>query len=146
MWTLIDQTSKVSSGFSQKKLTELRRRILQAMRGRRFRNKARAAGPMNVVFLDAGPARKLNLRYRRKNYATDVLSFMGEDGELGELVICPSVVRRQAREHGLTFEEELSYMILHGWLHLLGYDHELGRREERLMFSLQDRIFDNILK
>jgi len=93
-----------------------------------------------IVWLNPGPARILNQKYRRKNYATDVLSFTAETG-LGELVMCPQVLKRQAREHGLSFRDELSYMILHGILHLLGFDHEGSKSQAAQMFALQDRIF-----
>lgn len=102
---------------------------------------------ITLVFLNDKEARALNKKYRGKNYATDVLSFSaeGDPGSLGELVICPSVISRQAREHGLLVREELGYMVLHGFLHLLGYDHETNEREAREMFALQDELFERLL-
>lgn len=95
-----------------------------------------------VVFLGPLEARKLNHRFRQKNYATDVLSFASESPEsMGELVLCPEVIRRQALEHGLSFRAELAYMVLHGILHLLGYEHERGGAPAKRMFALQDLIF-----
>ena len=92
-------------------------------------------------------AKKVNFTFRQKNYATDVLSFEGDDQNiLGELIICPEVVLRQAREHRLSFREELGYMILHGVLHLLGFDHEKSETEAKRMFALQDRIFDKLCR
>lgn len=100
-----------------------------------------------LVFLDRGPAKKLNLEYRGKNYATDVLSFAAlEPDSLGELVLCPEVLKRQAREHGLTYQRELGYMLLHGILHLLGYDHEANEEEAEKMFAIQDEAFEILLK
>jgi ssRNA-specific RNase YbeY (16S rRNA maturation enzyme) len=55
------------------------------------------------------------------------------------------VIARQAREHGLLVREELGYMIIHGFLHLLGYDHERSKVEEKRMFLIQDRLFDHLL-
>jgi probable rRNA maturation factor len=99
-----------------------------------------------IVFLDEKEARRLNREYRGKDYATDVLSFEGlESSSLGELVICPRVISRQAKEHGLLVREELGYMVLHGFLHLLGYDHERSRKEEKLMFAIQDALFEKLL-
>jgi probable rRNA maturation factor len=100
-----------------------------------------------VAFLDEKPARKLNKQFRGKDYATDVLSF-GSEGDpesLGELVICPQVIVRQAKEHGLLVKEELAYMVLHGILHLLGYDHELSEKDAKAMFRLQDALFEKLI-
>lgn len=85
----------------------------------------------------------MNKTYRGKGYATDILSFSSEDPRcLGDLVIASSVVRAQAKDHGLSFQEELGYMVLHGMLHLLGYDHEKSRAEARKMFKIQDDVFE----
>lgn len=101
---------------------------------------------LTLVFLDKTPARKLNKQFRGKDYATDVLSFESlEPSELGELVMCPEVLRNQAREHGLSFKEELAYMVLHGILHLLGFDHEKSEQEAKVMFHLQDQIFEKLI-
>jgi probable rRNA maturation factor len=103
---------------------------------------------MTVVFLNSQEARKLNLQFRAKDYATDILSFSSEDdpGSLGELILCPQVLTRQAREHGLTFKQELVYMLCHGVLHLLGYDHEGSKKEAEIMYALQDKAFARILR
>ncbi len=101
---------------------------------------------LTVVFLDADAAQKLNRQFRKRDYASDVLSFQGMDEEtLGDLVICVDVIKRQAKEHGLKIHEELGYMILHGFLHLLGYDHETNERDAKKMFALQDKLFEKLL-
>lgn len=100
---------------------------------------------LTVVFLDPGPAKKLNFQFRQKKYATDILSFMTDSPEeLGELVLCPQVLQRQAQEHDLSFKLELSYMLIHGVLHLLGYDHERSEKEAKKMFRIQDQLFDRL--
>ena len=100
---------------------------------------------MTVVFLTTTQARVLNREYRKKDYATDVLSFAGDGKELfGELALCPDVLVRQAKGHALTFRAELAYMVLHGLLHLLGYDHEGSAAKARQMFALQDGIFSQL--
>ena len=99
-----------------------------------------------IVFVTSAEARRLNRGFRRRDYATGVLSFEAiGPGGLGELVLCPQVLKRQAREHGLLVREELGYMVLHGFLHLLGYDHEKSERAAKRMFALQDRMFDEML-
>ena len=108
----------------------------------------RVAGKQLVlVFVDSAEIKKLNQTYRGKNKPTDVLSFDPiEQQDLGELVLCPSVLRRQAKEHKLTFEQELGYMIIHGVLHLLGFDHEKSVKQAKKMFRLQDNIFETLLE
>lgn len=110
-------------------------------------SKADSQRELTLVFLDPKPAKALNLEFRGKNYATDVLSFDSDDIEsLGELVMCPEVLKKQAQEHGLTFQVELGYMLIHGVLHLLGYDHETGEKDAAEMFGIQDRLFEKLLK
>jgi probable rRNA maturation factor len=99
--------------------------------------------------------RALNRQYRRKDYATDVLSFAAAerrrgDNYLGDIVIARGVAWRQARQYGHGFAVELRVLALHGLLHLLGYDHETDtgqmaelerrlRRKGGLMMSLAER-------
>ncbi len=98
-----------------------------------------------LVFLDTKPAKKLNHQFRGRDYATDVLSFDPIDPQsLGELVICPQVLKKQAIDHEHSFNLELGYMVLHGILHLLGFDHEESEEQALEMFKLQDEIFDVI--
>ncbi|MBL7543420.1 MAG: rRNA maturation RNase YbeY [Bdellovibrionaceae bacterium] len=108
-------------------------------------NTDRKTQEVSLVFLNENDAKKLNWNYRCKDYPTDILSFNSDDPtSMGELVLCPQVITRQAKEHGLSLEEELGYIILHGVLHLLGYDHEKSKVDEELMMSIQDEIFENI--
>ena len=98
------------------------------------------------VLVSEEEIKELNQKYRKKNKPTDVLSFEPSEKKfLGELVFCPQVVSMQAREHGFLFKEELAYLVLHGTLHLLGYDHEKEDKEAQKMLSLQDEIFDDFL-
>jgi probable rRNA maturation factor len=100
-----------------------------------------------LAFVSAVQMKKLNKQFRGKDYATDVLSFEGQglsdDGVvvLGELVLCLPVIKLQAKEHGLSLNEELGYMVLHGILHLLGFDHEGTRAQAARMYKVQDEIF-----
>lgn len=113
---------------------------------RKVFGKEQSKKELTLVFLNTKDAKKTNKQFRGKDYATDVLSFEAMSPEsLGELILCPQVLQRQAREHGLSYQEELGYMILHGILHLLGYDHEVGPREAEIMFGLQDAVFAKLL-
>jgi probable rRNA maturation factor len=78
----------------------------------------RARGEIGVALVSDARIQSLNKRYRRRNRATDVLSF-----EPSDIVIATGVARRQAREAGHAYATELKVLALHGLLHLLGYDH-----------------------
>jgi probable rRNA maturation factor len=99
---------------------------------------ARARGTVAVAIVPDRRVRALNLRFRRKDAPTDVLSFPGgENGYLGDVVIAAGVARRQAKQAGHSLQTELRILALHGLLHLLGYDHEtdggrMSRVERRL--------------
>lgn len=100
---------------------------------------------LTLVFLEKKQAKSINSQFRGRDYATDVLSFDPiEPDSLGELILCPEVLKTQAKDHGLTYQLELGYMVLHGVLHLLGYDHEESDEKASEMFGLQDEIFDAI--
>ena len=94
---------------------------------------ARARGVVTIAFVSDAHMRRLNRRYRRKDYATDVLSFP----ETRDIVIAKGVARRQAREHGHSESVELRVLSLHGLLHLLGYDHE---RDDGAMRRVEQRL------
>ena len=97
---------------------------------------------VNIALLDAEAARDLNLRYRGKDYATNVLSFAyapaprEKSGLLGDLVLCPPVVAREAAEQGKRVRDHYAHLTVHGVLHLLGYDHE-NEREARKMEAIE---------
>ncbi len=95
-----------------------------------------------VAFIDKQNMIHLNHRFRGKKKPTDVLSFPPtEPTSLGELALCPEVLRAQAKSVHLSFRDEICYMCLHGILHLLGYDHEQKQIEAKKMFHLQDEVF-----
>ena len=95
-----------------------------------IRRWARAAleggGEVTVRFVDADEGQQLNRDYRGKDYATNVLSFPYETDPLvmGDLVVCPAVVAREAVEQGKPPEAHYAHLIVHGVLHLQGWDHE----------------------
>lgn len=100
---------------------------------------------LTIAFVGRARSQRLNHRFRAKKKPTDVLSFSAvEPGSLGELVVCVPLVKAQARAHDLTVNEELGYLVLHGMLHLLGYEHERGGAQARRMFALQDRLFESL--
>jgi probable rRNA maturation factor len=84
-----------------------------------------------IAFVSDDRIRQLNRRYRGFDRATDVLSFPtgDEDLALGDIAISVETARAQARQNGLTLEQEIAQLILHGLLHLCGYDHETDNGE-----------------
>lgn len=103
---------------------------------------------LSVALVGLERIKELNGKYRGKDEATDVLSFECCDDSikkegleihpLGEVIICPVYVEAQAKENGNSFEKELSFVLIHGVLHLLGYDHEKGGEQEKIMQEKQE--------
>ena len=94
---------------------------------------ARARGELAVALVSDGRIRSMNRSFRRKDGATDVLSFPGDGPHhLGDVAIATGVARRQAREQGHSYATELRVLALHGLLHVLGYDHERPDQRRRM--------------
>lgn len=108
---------------------------------------------MSVNFVRDGEIQELNRNYRQKNTPTDVISFAMQDrvdGEmdiqgadipiiLGDIVISVDRAKDQAEEYGHTLEREIAFLTIHGFLHLLGYDH-MTETDEKEMFAKQREI------
>ena len=96
---------------------------------------------LSILLVDDEKIRELNQQYRKIDSATDVLSFPQEDDEpaefvshmLGDVVISVETAWRQAAEHRFSLEQELVLLLIHGTLHLLGFDHERSLEEEKIM-------------
>lgn len=91
--------------------------------------KRRAAAELSLLIVDAAAGAELNRDYRGKNYATNVLSFPVElppgvkSPLIGDLAVCAPVVAREAQEQGKSLRDHYAHMVIHGTLHLIGYDH-----------------------
>ena len=98
---------------------------------------------------DAKTGRQLNRDFRGKDYATNVLSFPAEwppgmrSPMLGDLAICAPVVAREAREQGKAVRDHYAHMVIHGTLHLLGYDH-IDEAEAERMETLETKLLAGI--
>jgi probable rRNA maturation factor len=123
-------------------INKQRRHAVDANNWREFAQKAltaigSAGAGVTIAFVSDRAIQELNRRFREKNRPTDVLSFpseqadfeMAEGENLGDVVISVERAAEQALENGLSLEEELAQLILHGLLHLHGYDHETDRGE-----------------
>jgi probable rRNA maturation factor len=85
---------------------------------------------LSVVFIGDSLMRKLNCRYRDKDKPTDVLSFNGEGEDLGEIIIDYAQIKRQARKYSGSAQKELIFILVHGLLHLIGYEDETDEGAE----------------
>jgi probable rRNA maturation factor len=101
---------------------------------------------VTVRFVDPEEGRQLNAQFRGKDYATNVLSFPYLQGEriAGDLAVCTAVALGEAAEQGKTAADHLAHLIVHGMLHLQGYDHETGPRDARRMEALEREILANL--
>ncbi|HTQ99409.1 MAG TPA: rRNA maturation RNase YbeY [Candidatus Acidoferrum sp.] len=99
---------------------------------------------LSVRIVDEDEGASLNQQYRHKHYATNVLSFpvppeLQATGQLGDLALCAAVVRREAHEQNKPVADHWAHLVVHGVLHLLGYDHEHDKDASK-METLEIRI------
>ena len=120
----------------------------------RFSERARRALKLKpqsaaLAFVTDAEIARLNKKYRKKNKPTDVLSFPAQSAQpspnknrfLGDIAIAPAVARRYAKKNGRTLQSEICILILHGLLHLLGYDHETDRGQmDRVEHKLRRKL------
>jgi len=112
---------------------------------------------LDVMVCGDGRMRSMNREHRAKDKTTDVLSFPAQTNlrrpknwdwitpgvlPLGDLVISLPQARRQAKQFGVRLEEELVHLFFHGFLHLLGFDHEVSVKEEKLMQGHEARLLE----
>ncbi len=104
----------------------------------------------SIIFVDLKEIRKINNDYRGIDRETDVISFALEDKKadfnldirlLGDIYICIPKMEEQAKSYGHSIKRELSFLTVHGLLHLLGYDH-MNKETEKEMFQLQELILN----
>jgi probable rRNA maturation factor len=95
---------------------------------------------ISIAFVDKKTIKRLNNTYRGKDYVTDVLSFiLKEDGLLGEIVVSYDKAKEQAKEFKHSTRDEVVFLIVHGILHLFGYDHEVDSDAQK-MYSKQGDV------
>ena len=110
-------------------------------------DKLRIDGIFSIIFIDDIKMHEMNKMYRGIDRTTDVLSFALNDEKsfkadidvLGDIYVSIPKMKEQAIEYGHSEKRELSFLVIHGLLHLLGYDH-MEESDEKVMFSLQEEI------
>lgn len=105
----------------------------------------------SIIFVDNKKIREINKTYRNIDRETDVISFALEDDKtfntdafrfLGDIYISIDRAKDQAKEYGHSLKREIAFLSVHGFLHLLGYDH-MTKEDEEVMFNLQEEILDS---
>ena len=129
----IEVTGAAASRMSRREIAAFVRRVLAAV------NRLNAMTEISIAFVDDAAMQSLNRKFRRKDKTTDVLTFPGEQS--CEIVISIDQARRQAADEKHSLPTELRYLLLHGILHGLGYDHERDHGEmNRLELKVRPRV------
>jgi probable rRNA maturation factor len=132
----------------QKKI-RLALRPLEKFSEKALRNLKLKPDSANIALITEDEIARLNKIYRKKDKPTDVLSFSAQTPRalpnkrqfLGDIAIAPAVARRYAKKNGRSLENEICILILHGILHLLGYDHETDRGQmDRIEHKLRRKL------
>ncbi|HXG53533.1 MAG TPA: rRNA maturation RNase YbeY [candidate division Zixibacteria bacterium] len=135
----VDVVCRTSTrGVSRRALVAVGRRVLELL--------GRERSELSIALVGNPEIRRLNARYRGQDRPTDVLAFPLEERApgcelLGDVVISVPKAREQARERGRSLAEEMATLLIHGILHLVGYDHERSPREARAMRRLERKLY-----
>ncbi len=119
----VDVTGSAVPRLTRREVAAFVRKVLLAVR------KDEEISDVSIAFVDDETMKKLNRRFRQKNRTTDVLTFPGDCSFLGDIVISVEQAKRQAANEGHSVATEVRYLLLHGILHALGYDHETDNSE-----------------
>jgi probable rRNA maturation factor len=111
--------------------------------------KRETVGQVGISFVSDAEMQKLNRMYRKKNKTTDVLSFPepeipGKRQSWGDIFVSTTYVRGEAKRRGIALQEEVLRVVIHGMLHLMGYDH-VTDEEETAMFTLQEKALAKLV-
>ena len=130
---MIEVRDVANSQLNKSFLEKIAQKVLQGEKGKL---------DISIVLLKQSEIRAINRKYRKKDVPTDVLSFR-YDGA-GEIALCPFVIRKYAKKLKITFKKNLSLVLIHGVLHLLGYDHEKSIKEAQKMEIKQDYYLNRL--
>jgi probable rRNA maturation factor len=107
---------------------------------------------VSLNLVEEDKIQELNQKYRNKNKPTDVLSFPLDDKSpeqggtllLGDIFICLSIAKNEAKRENINIDEKLARLTVHGFLHLMGYDHETSAKDAGKMLDLENKILESI--
>jgi len=132
---MIEVNNLTLEKIKKKKAAEIIKEVLSKERQRK---------KISLVFLSSEEIKKINKKYRKKNQATDVLSFLYKD-DFGEIAVCPEVIKKNAKKLKSSYNKELIRVLIHGVLHLLGYEHK-GSRERAQIMNQKEKRYLSILE
>ena len=125
--TNVEVTGTAIPRLTRREIAEFTRKVLLTIE--KMDRLDREVDEVSIAFVDDDAMTSLNRKFRKKNKTTDVLTFPGDDRFLGDIVISIDQARRQAVSEKHSVATEVRYLILHGVLHALGYDHETDHGE-----------------
>lgn len=134
---MVEVNNLTGIGIEAGSIKRIAEKVLKGERG----NKAE----ISIAFVNPAKIRQLNKKYRKKDGPTDVLSYTYSKGS-GEIIICPQVVRGNAKKFGATFKKELTRVLIHGILHFLGYDHEKGWAKAKKMEKKEEHYISSVAR
>lgn len=135
--------SEVRSALSARRVESIARVTLASERVR--------DAMLSITFVSNATIARLNAKHLGHRGATDVISFgfagaAKDSPVVGDIYIAPAVARANALEHGSPIRQEIARLVVHGTLHVLGYDHPEGMRTESPMWKRQERLLTRVLK
>jgi probable rRNA maturation factor len=129
---------------NRQRSTRIQTTAWEAFAARAIEAIGKSGSSATIAFVSDKIIRELNRQFRGVDKATDVLSFRADEADetyLGDIAISVDTAGRQARENGLTFDEEVAQLVLHGLLHLSGFDHATDNGEmDRLELRLRKKL------
>lgn len=132
---MIEINNKTKSKINQNRLKKAAARVLARYR--------KSGKDVSIALVGDKTISRLNLKYRRRSGPTDVLAFPGGGNFLGEIIIGLSQIKRQAKALGRSQSQELIFILIHGLLHLLGYDDKTAEKRSR-MIKLGEKIISEL--
>jgi|SRR3989338_9195403 len=137
-----------------KKVLETATREIKKLRNKEIERLRHLSVSVNLV--GESKIKALNKKYRHKNKSTDVLAFplkkdleirnlkLEIDKDIGDVFVCLSIAKKEATRENISINKKLTQLTAHGFLHLLGYDHERSKRSAEEMFELEDTILSRL--
>ena len=123
---------------------QVRERLLRRIARMVLEGENRGEADLSIALVVEKRMRALNKIYLKKDRVTNVLSFANGDLGLDEVVLCPAAIRRDAERYGILFEKELARALIHGILHVLGYEHEKNSQMSTRMFAKETWYGDRV--